>query len=136
MPARCRHPRIVAGVCRVYALAIWCYPPSLRRAFHRELTVTFRNRAEDVLNAGVVPAFLFALHLATDWLRSFTFGTDYQPTLSLLGLSVDDEACGSIDRTTFSVSLMLATLGVILLVSGWYGWLSMYADIVHQHRAF
>jgi hypothetical protein len=126
----------VAGLCRVYGLVIWFYPPSLRREFHRELEITFRNQAEDVCNAGVGAALLFVLHIAADWLRSFTFGTDDPPTLSLLGLSVDDRAQGSIDRTTFSVSLMLATLGVILLVSGWYGWLSMYSEIVSHHRTF
>ncbi len=134
---RCRYPRLTAGVCRLYGLAIWMYPPSLRREFHRELAITFRNRAEDVLNSGsLAVALAFALHLVGDWLRTFTLKTDDPPVLSLLGLGGGDApACGCIDRTTLSVSLMLATLGVLLLIGGWYGWLSLNAEILQHHRA-
>jgi hypothetical protein len=133
---RCRHPRIVAGACRLYGLAIWLYPPTLRREFQHELLITFRNRTEDVLNTGGGAALLrFAVHIGIDWLRTFATEADEPPPLSLLGLgSGDEHAYGCIDRTTFSVSLMLATLGVMLLVGGWYGWLQMYADIVRHHR--
>jgi hypothetical protein len=137
MAARCRHPRLVAGACRVYGLVVWFYPSALRREFHRELTLTFRNRTEDVLNAGGIAAVpFFAMHLLVDWLRTFSFGTEEPHTLSLLGLGVDDDqACGCMDRTTFSVSLLLATLGVALLIGGWYGWLTLNAEILRNHRA-
>ncbi len=138
MAGRSRYPRLVAAACRLYSVAMWCYPAALRREFHRELTITFRNRVEDVLDAGGATALpFFVSHLVIDWLRTLSLGSDYQPSLSLLGLGVDDEqACGCLDRTTFSVSLMLATLGVILLVGGWYGWLSLNAEILRNHRAF
>ena len=137
MGARCRHPRLADAACRAYGLALYLHPPVLRREFGREMRVTFRNRAEDVLNRGSLPILLlFIGHIAADWLRTFTFEEPETATLSLLGLGAgEDEACGSFDRSTFTASLFLATLGVVLLIAGWYGWLSMTAEIMSHHRA-
>ena len=136
MAPRCRYPSLVVGACRVYRLALWLYPPALRREFQGELLIAFRNRAEDVINTGSVAAVLFfAVHLGADWLRTFTFEIDEPPAFSMLGLSgADDHAFGCMDRSTFSVSLLLATLGVVLLIAGWYGWLSLNAEIMRHHR--
>lgn len=135
---RCRHPKIVAGACRAYGVLIWLHPPALRREFGREMILTFRNRAEDIVNAGSVVVLLaFAAHIAIDWLRTFTIESDEPETLSLLGLGAGEEqAAGSIDRSSLSVSLFLATLGVALLIGGWYGWLSMNAEILRHHHIY
>src|SRR5258706_16247334 len=116
---------------------ICLYPAALRREFHRELLVTFRNRAEDVLNSGsLLVALLFLVHIGADWLRTSVLDQQERPTLSLLGLGAeDDQACGCVDVSTVSVSLMLASLGVVLLVVGWYCWLSLNAAIMSHHRA-
>lgn len=135
---RCRHPRLAASACHAYTLLIWLHPPELRREFGREMRLTFRNRVEDVLNsAGPAGSVFFALHIAVDWLRTFTLGPEEPVTLSILGLGAGDEpAAGALDRSTCSASLFLATMGVALLLGGWYGWLSMNAEILSRHRAF
>lgn len=137
MPPRARHPQLVALACRLYRPVIWLYPPSLRREFHHELLVTFRNRAEDAFASGsLLEIVAFVLHIAADWLRTLVLVDQDEPTqLSLLGLGAGNEqACGSFDRSTVSASLFLATLGVVLLISGWYGWLEMTAQILRTHR--
>ena len=71
MRVRNRHPCVVATVCRLYALLIWLYPPALRRAFGRELVVTFRSRVEDVLSDGGVREWItFAAHIMWDTIRT------------------------------------------------------------------
>lgn len=140
MSARSRHPRVVAWSCRLYGLVIWLYPASLRRDYKRELLLTFRNQVEDVANSGRLwLAVLFVLHIIVDWLRTLALKPD-EPTalsLSLLGLgSGEDGACGCVDDSTVSVSLMLASLGVVLLIAGWYWWLNYTAAILSHHQSF
>jgi len=133
---RGRHPVLVAVACRMYALMIWFYPPTLRRDYRRELLLTFKNRVEDVLEASSVLAVVrFVTHLAVDWLRTLMLEREEPVTLSLLGLGSSDGAgAGCIDSSNVSVSLMLATLGVVLLIAGWYEWLSLSATIMSHHR--
>jgi hypothetical protein len=117
---------------------IWLYPASLRRDYRQELLLTFRNQAEDTLNSGSISsAMLFGLHMAADWLRTLALERDVQPaTLSLLGLSsVEDEASGYLDQSTFSTSLLLAVLGIALLIAGWYEWLKLNEAILNYHRS-
>src|SRR5262245_47450688 len=115
---------------------IWCYPSALRREYHHEMLVTFRNSAEDVFNQGSFSVvLLFAMHTAADWLRTLMVEREQPVTLSLLGLSAADSgAVGCIDSSNVSVSLMLATLGVLLLIGGWYEWLNLNAVIMSHHR--
>lgn len=136
MSPRTRHPQLVDWACRLYRPVIWLYPPSLRREFRHELLVTFRNRAEDAFARGsLLEIVTFTVHIAADWLRTLVLADqDEPPQLSLLGLGGDAQACGSFDRSTFSASLFLATLGVVLLIMGWYGWLEMTAQILRTHR--
>lgn len=140
MPARSRHPRVVALSCRLYGLLIYAYPASLRREYKRELLITFRNRAEDVANTGSLFAvMLFALQIALDWLRTLTLPLepDEPAALSLLGLGARETgACGYVDESNVSVSLMLASLGVVLLIAGWYWWLNYTAAILSHHQSF
>ena len=110
MRVRTGHPRLAATACRVYGLMIWLYPPAFRRAFGRELVVTFRSRVEDVLNDGGVREWIaFAAHIAWDTIR--TSGTlmtapGPQDTVSLLGLREGDAAHGGLDHATVTVDLM------------------------------
>jgi hypothetical protein len=137
MAARCRHPHVVVWSCRLYSLLIWFYPADLRRDYRHELQLTFRNRLEDVINAGLWTAMLFAFHIAADWFRTLAFEPEPTGTFSLLGLtSIDGGAPGSVDRSTISVSLMLASLGVVLLIGGWYWWLNYTAAILSHHQSF
>lgn len=136
MAARCRYPRLITWSCRAYAVSIWAYPPSLRRDFGRELVLTFRNQAEDALNSGSVAVVAtFAAQLAADWVRTLTLEPEEPPAISLLGLdSNGGEAFGALDRSTFNGALFLASLGVVLLVGGWYGWLTATAEMLRHHR--
>ena len=136
MSGRSRHPVLVASACRVYGLMIWCYPTTLRREYRREMLLTFKNAVEDVLDSGSGAALmLFVLHTTIDWLRTLTLERDEPVTLSLLGLGASDGAgAGCMDSSNVSVSLMLATLGVVLLILGWYEWLSLSATIMSHHR--
>ncbi|HVZ20020.1 MAG TPA: hypothetical protein VG871_03100 [Vicinamibacterales bacterium] len=124
MRVRTRHPRLSAAACRVYGAAIWLYPAEFRRAFGRELAVTFRNDVEDALNDGGVAHWAkFAVHIAVDWIRTcVTLLT--QPvshdSVSLLGLGDGDVASGCLDRVTVDVSLLLAILGLVVALIGWY----------------
>jgi hypothetical protein len=140
MPARSGHPRVVALSCRLYGLLIYLYPASLRREYKRELLLTFRNRAEDVVNTGSLSATLrFMLQIAVDWLRTLTLPLepDEPAALSLLGLGAREAgACGCVDESNVSVSLMLASLGVVLLIAGWYWWLNYTAAILSHHQSF
>jgi hypothetical protein len=136
MRARTRHPRCVALACRLYAAVVWTYPAALQRDYGRELRLTFRNDAEDVLNdlrPGTL--LLFILRIGTDWARTIATGTDDPMPVSLLGLrAADREAYGSFDSSTWSVGLLLATLGVVLLVTGWYEWLHYNALLLRHHH--
>lgn len=136
MSARSRHPQLVRWSCRFYSLVLCSYPAGLREYRH-ELLVTFRNRAEDVFNSGSALAVLrFALHIAADWLRTMASEPPDEPiALSMLGLGArEGDARGSLDRSTFTVGLLLATLGVFLLIAGWYEWLSYKALFLSHHR--
>jgi len=117
---------------------IWLYPTNLRREYKHELLLTFRNQVEDVVNDGrLSSAMLFIVHIAVDWLRTLAFEHEERPTLSVLGLgSREGDACGCVDGSTVSVSLMLASLGVVLLIAGWYWWLSYTAAILSHHQSF
>jgi hypothetical protein len=129
---------VVGWSCRIYGLLIWLYPADLRRGYRHELLLTFRNRVEDVVNTGRLwTAILFAGHIAADWLRTLALASEPTPTFSLLGLtSTDGGAPGCLDRSSISVSLMLASLGVVLLIAGWYWWLTYTAAILSHHQAF
>jgi hypothetical protein len=135
---RSRHPRVVAWSCRLYELMIWCYPASLRREYRGELLLTFRNQVEDVVNTGrLSSAMLFLLHISVDWLRTLALEPEEPTTLSLLGLGAREAgACGCVDESNVSVSLMLASLGVMLLIAGWYWWLNYTAAILSHHQSF
>jgi hypothetical protein len=129
------HPVLVASACRLYALMIWFYPATLRREYRREMLLTFKNAVEDVLDSSVWAVMLFVAHTAIDWLRTLTLERDEPVTVSLLGLgSTGDAGAGCIDSSNVSVSLMLATLGVVLLIAGWCEWLSLSATIMSHHR--
>lgn len=137
MSARCnRHPMVVAGCCRVYGLMIWCYPSSLRREYGREMLLTFKNTAEDVFNVGTASLVtVFVLRTLADWLHTAILEREQPATLSVLGLgSGENGATGCIDSSSVSVSFMLATLGVLLLIGGWYEWLNLNAVIMSHHR--
>ena len=138
MAVPCRHPHIVSWSCRLYGLLICVYPSDLRREYGREMRVTFRNRVEDVINTGRIgTAIAFAAHIVSDWLRTLVLEREPAATFSLLGLSSSDGgATGSLDRSTVSVSLMLASLGVVLLIAGWYWWLNFTAAILSHHQSF
>ena len=138
MSARSRHPRVVIWSCRLYGLMIWLYPAPLRREYKHELLLTFRNQVEDVVNTGrLSSAMLFIVHMALDWLRTFVLEPEEPTTLSLLGLGAREPgACGCVDGSNVSVSLMLASLGVVLLIAGWYWWLNYTAAILSHHQSF
>jgi hypothetical protein len=135
---RTKHPRVVAWSCRLYGLLIWLYPRDLRREYQHELLLTFKNQVEDVVNTGRVSSAVLFLHqIAGDLLHTLALEPDEPATLSLLGLgSRDGDACGSVDGSTVSVSLLLASLGVVLLIAGWYWWLNFNAAILHHHQSF
>jgi hypothetical protein len=114
---------------------IWCYPSSLRREYRREMLLTFKNTAEDVFNAGSVSLVaLFVCRTLADWLHTAMLEREQPVTFSVLGLeSVETGAAGCIDTSSVSVSFMLATLGVLLLIGGWYEWLKLNATIISHH---
>lgn len=124
---RTRHPRVVEAACRVYGLAIRLYPREFRRAFGRELAITFRNRVEDVLEAGGIrDGLAFVLHMALDTLSTYsTLATtsEAQSAVSLLGLSEGEVAHGCLNRATLDIQLMFASAGVALAFAGWFAFL-------------
>jgi hypothetical protein len=101
MRAPTRHPRLSAAACRIYGLTIWIYPTEFRRAFGRELLVTFRNRVEDVLDGGGILEWLvFAGRMAIDCVR----------TCSTL----------STERRTVGVSRVALAAGIVFSAGVWY----------------
>lgn len=133
---RNRHPMVVACCCQLYGLMVWCYPSSLRREYRREMLLAFKNSAEDLFDdASVSLVIMFLLRMMTDWLRTAMLEREQTAALSVLGLgSAEDAAAGCIDTSSVSVSFMLATLGVLLLIGGWYEWLNLNAVIMSHHR--
>jgi hypothetical protein len=105
---------------------IWLYPPAFRRAFGRELVLTFRSRAEDVLNDGGVREWMtFAAHIAWDTIRtSCTLMATAGPhdSVSVLGLREGDAAHGGLHHATVTIDLMFAAAGLALGVGGWYAY--------------
>jgi hypothetical protein len=129
----CRRLWLLDLACWLYAGVVWMYPSDLRREFGRELRITFRNRAEDVLQRpGLAPLLAFAFHIGIDCVRTLASDSDEAVPVSVLGLG-RNEACGSLDRSTMSVGLLLATLGVCLMVTGWYGWLNHEASFLTRY---
>jgi hypothetical protein len=122
---RSRHRRLAAAAaCRVYGLTIWLYPPDFRRAFGRELAITFRNRVEDVLDAGGLRHWLaFIVHIALDTLSTYrmllTPGDQVVSAGagSLLGLGEGDVAHGGLDHAMLEE--IFASAGVLLAFAGW-----------------
>jgi hypothetical protein len=135
MRRTCRHPRLLALFCRVYAAVVWTYPPDLRREFGRELQLTFRNQAEDALERPTLASLIsFALHIATDWGRTVATHSAEPMPASLLGLGCTESVpCGTLDRSTMSLGLLLATLGVCLMITGWYGWLNHETTFLRRY---
>jgi hypothetical protein len=125
-----RHPRLAAAACKVYGLTILLYPQAFRRAFGRELTITFRNRVEDVLDGGDVHDWLaFAAHIAVDTTRAcadvLTAAGGPEP-VSLLGLTDGDIAHGSLDRAYVDILQRIFVLaGLALTIGGWYAFLAI-----------
>ncbi len=128
MRVRTRHPHLAAAACTIYGLLIRLYPASFRQAFARELMVTFRSRAEDVLDGGGVRDWLaFAAHIAWDTLHTCATLTaaPAQESTSLLGLSEGDAARGGIDHGHGDVGLMFAAAGLALACAGWYAYFAV-----------
>jgi hypothetical protein len=134
--AAAKSTRMIVWSCRAYSWMIWMYPASLTGEYRREMMLTFRNQAEDALRgASVAAAVLFAAHIAADWARTLVVEQDDPTPVSLLGLSsTGGMADGSLDRSTFNGSFLLATLGIALLVGGWYFWLRYTAEIFSHHH--
>ena len=130
MRAPTRHPRLVAAACKVYGLTILLYPVAFRRAFGRELAITFRNRVEDVLDSGNVHDWLgFAAHIALDTIRACadapTTAGGAEPG-SLLGLTDGDMAHGSLNRAYPDVLQgILVLAGLALTIGGWYAFFAV-----------
>ena len=126
MRMRCRYPRLAAAACRIYGLTIWLYPPEFRRAFGRELAVTFRTRVEDVLEAGGIRDWLaFVAHIALDTLTAYSTlmtRSGAQGAVSLLGLSEGEVAHGCLEAT-LDIQLIFASAGVALAFAGWFAFL-------------
>jgi len=121
--------------CRLYGVIVTTYPASLRREYRRELLLTFRSEAEDVLRDPRPGALLlFAVRIVGDWTRTIATEFDDPVPVSLLGVgAVTRDASGSLDKSSLSVGLLLATLGVFLLVSGWYQWLRHESAFIQRY---
>jgi hypothetical protein len=104
------------------------YPADFRRAFGRELAVTFRNRVEDVLDGGsVLDWCAFAGHIVIDCIRTCsTLTTAPRPraSLSQLGLSDGDAAYAYMDRTTVDIARVFAAAGIVLAGVVWYTYMT------------
>lgn len=135
MRMRCRHPRLASAACWTYGLVISLYPRELRRAFGRELALTFRNRVEDVLDAGDLRDWLrFAAHIALDTVSTFhtlAASNESHGAVSLLGLTDGEIAQGGLDPTPFDIQRLFAAAGVALTFAGWFAFFVILPRYVH-----
>ena len=129
------HRRVVTTACQLYALLIWLYPPAFRRAFGRELVVTFRSRVEDVLSDGGVRQWVaFAAHIMGDTIRtsSALFAAPVpRDSVSLLGLREGAAAHGELDQASATVDLLFVAAGLVLGCGGWYAYFAILPSYVH-----
>jgi hypothetical protein len=120
---------LVHAACALYGVTLWLYPSEFRRRFGDELTVTFRNRVEDVLEKGLGRECLsFVLHIAWDTLRAAiaTRAAVNEPApTSLLGLCEGDVAGGSIELAVLDIHIVFAAGGVVLALGGWYAYFAV-----------
>lgn len=135
MRAPTRHPRLAAAACKIYGLTTLLYPASFRRAFGRELTITFRNRVEDVLDTGGIHDWLaFAVHIALDTICAYADilnTADAAAPLSLLGLAAGDIAHGSLDRAyTDIIQRIFVLAGIALTIGGWYAFFAILPSYI------
>jgi hypothetical protein len=129
MRTRTRHPRLAAAACRAYGLAIRLCPTHFRQAFGHEIAVTFRQQVEDVLDSGSIVMWMkFVFTIVIDWMRTCaTLRTESRigGSVSILGLGESDAALGSIDSSNVDVSFVFAVAGVVLILAGWYAYLTV-----------
>jgi hypothetical protein len=100
------------------------------------MLLTFKNTAQDVFNVGNVSLVtVFVLRTLADWLHTAMLEREQPVTFSVLGLGAAEHgAAGCIDSSSVSVSFMLATLGVLLLIAGWYEWLNLLNAVIMSHH--
>lgn len=136
---RTRYPRIAAVACRIYGLTIRLYPPDFRRAFGRELAITFRTRLEDVLETGSIRAWLaFAAHIAFDMISTWRMlltpveVPGDAVSVSLLGLSEGEVALGGLHRAPLDldIQLLFAAAGVLFAFAGWFVFLVILPKMI------
>lgn len=118
-----RHPRqrLLDGFCRLHRALVLTYPSRFQQEFRDELLITYRDDAGARLReAGPAPTLSLLVDTLGDWLRTLASARRDAST-SVLCLAGRDTRVAAYagDQT---VALLLASLGIVLMLSGWMQW--------------
>lgn len=121
MPARHPRQRLLNGFCRLHRVLVLTYPARFQQEFRDELLITYRDDAAARLReAGAAPTLSLLVDTIGDWLRTLATSRRDAST-SVLCLAGRDARVAAYagDET---VALLLASLGIVLMLSGWTQW--------------
>lgn len=135
MPAPHPRQRLLNGFCLLHRVLVLTYPARFRHEFGDELLITYRNHAAAALReVGLAPALSLLAGTVGDWVRTLASERSDSPPASLFGLAGrNGRLSGYVSEPTYSVALLLASLGVALMLAGWVQWIRHEAAFFSQY---
>jgi hypothetical protein len=131
--------RLLQWTCRIYGLMLLAYPSTFRREYSREMTLAFRNKAQDLLQNKESWALLpFMLHIVWDWLQAivrertametdnsmFGFGVMIVAAIPTIAFALHDLVFQLPDNQHEPTLGFFITVGGLLFVWGLCGYLA------------
>ncbi len=132
MPTQHPRQRLLNGFCRLHRLLVRAYPAQFRQEFRDELIVTYRDYASDRLrDDGLGAAISLLLSTIGDWLHTLGTARRDASTTVLCLTGRDTRVAAFAGEQT--VALLLASLGVLLMLTGWVQWVRHEADLFRHY---
>jgi signal peptidase I len=95
---------LMGGLCRLYSLLLYAYPPEFRRQYGRPMKQLFQDRCRELERSSGWPAiFRLALQMTADWLR----GTVREGASALWSAGRKPARCSSVTEWAGSILIYL-----------------------------